>query len=50
MDDSRYFIKAPLEGVICRDIFPAGLSGVINRKIISELEMYINFVLCGKTK
>jgi len=50
MDESRYFIRALLEGDICRDIYPAVLSGVINRKIISELELYINFVLCGKTK
>jgi len=50
MDESRYFMKAPLEGDICRGIFPAVLSGVINRKIISELELYINFVLCGETK
>jgi hypothetical protein len=34
MNKSRDFIRAPLEGDISRDIFPAVLSGVINRKII----------------
>jgi len=43
-------MKALLERYICGGIFPAVLSGVINRKITSELELYINFVLCGKTK
>jgi hypothetical protein len=44
----RYFIWTPLEGDICRDIFPVVLSGMINRKIISELALYIN--LCCVVK
>lgn len=43
-------MKAPSEGDICRGIFPGVLSGVLNRKIVSELELYINFVLRGETK
>jgi hypothetical protein len=37
-----------MEGDISRDIFPVVLSGVINRKIISGLALYIN--LCYAVK
>jgi hypothetical protein len=45
----RYFTRTALEGDICRDNFPEVLSGMMNRKIISDLALYINLYYVVKS-